>query len=103
MGFRQEVLNAESLRREDPIKSGETKISLSVNEVGEMGRRQTGLPCEERAGELPAVDAASNLNSKPLVKLSKCHLWNFVFELYTSSKQFANCKAVRRPLPAFVM
>ena len=103
MGFRQEVLNAESLRRQDPIKGGETKISLPVYEIGEMGGRQTSLPCEERAGELPAVDAASNLNSKPLVKLSKCHLWNFVFELYTSSKQFAYCKPLYRSLPAFAV
>lgn len=49
---------------------------------------------EKRTGELAAVNTASYFDAEPLVKLRKIHLWIFVFELHTPTKQFADCKAI---------
>lgn len=58
-----------------------------------MRGAQTCLSGEECAGELAPVDTAGYFGAEPLVELRKIHLWNFVFELYTPIKQFADCKA----------
>jgi hypothetical protein len=55
---------------------------------------EAGLVGEESSGELAAVDTASYFHTKPLVKLREIHLWNFVFELHSPLKQFADCKAI---------
>jgi hypothetical protein len=65
-----------------------------MNEVGEMRRTEACLPGEKRAGKLPPIDTAGYFDAEPLVELRKIHLWNFVFELYTPIKQFADCKAI---------
>lgn len=89
----QQVFNTERLGGEDSIEGGETEHSFAVNEVRKMRRAQTSLPREQRAGKLPALDAAGYFHAKPLVELREIHLWNVVCELYTPIKQFADCKA----------
>jgi hypothetical protein len=65
-----------------------------------MGRLESGLASEKRAGKLAAVNASSYFRTKPLVELEKIHLWNFGFKLYTPTKKFADCKASRWILSA---
>ena len=101
IGFRHEVLDAQRLRRQDAVECGQAQVSLSMNEVGKVGSAEAGLPCKERSAELTTLDTAGHLDAKPLVELRKGHLWNFVFKLYTSTNQFADCKAIREPLPDF--
>jgi len=96
--FRQEVFDAEKLSREHTVKRREAELTLATDEIGEMRGPEAGLVGEKRAGELSAVDAANYLSAEPLVELGKIHLWNFVFELCTPIKQFADCKATMRYL-----
>ncbi len=99
--FRKQVFNTEHLHRKDAIERSHAEFAFVMDEVGEMGRTQTCLFCEERAGELSPLDTAADLHAKPFVELRKIHLWNCVFELYTSVNQFADCKALLQCLSVF--
>lgn len=70
-----------------------------MDKVGQMRRTKAGLAGEERSCKLAAINTASYFDAEPLVELRKIHLWNFVFELHTPIKQFADCKAIWRCLP----
>lgn len=98
IAFRQEVFHAEKLRCEHTVKRREAEPTLATDEIGEMRGLEACLPGKERAGELSTVDASNYFCAEPLVKLGKIHLWNFVFELCTPIKQFADCKAAMRYL-----
>lgn len=93
VGLRQQVFNTERLGGEDAIEGGETELSFAPNEIRKMRSAQACLPREQRACKLPALDTAGYFHAKPLVELREVHLWNVDCELYTSNKQFANCKA----------
>lgn len=67
MRLGQEVFDAERLRGEYTIESGETEFALAVNEVGNMRRTQPCLASKEHSGELTAIDAPCYLDPKPLV------------------------------------
>lgn len=92
--LRQKVFDAEQLCGENAIESRKAQLALAVNEIRKMRRAEAGLEGEKRTGKLAAFDAAGYFDAKPLVKLRKIHLWNFVFELHTLIKQFADCKAI---------
>ena len=45
----QDVVDAEGLRGEDAVERGEAKVSLAVDEIGNMRRTQAGLLSEKRS------------------------------------------------------
>src|SRR6185437_13605615 len=74
----QKIFDAEQLCGEDAIESRQAQLALAVNEIRKMRGTEAGLAGEKRTGKLAAFDAAGYLDAKPLAKLRKIHLWNFV-------------------------
>jgi len=70
-----EVGGGEVLRVEDAVHRIEGELAAAVQEVGEVGLAEAGLPREERNAEGAALDSADEFEAEALVDLGNGHLW----------------------------
>jgi hypothetical protein len=71
----QQVGNRKALRGQNAVHRIQRKLTLAVQEIGEVGLPETSLPGQERYAERAALDPAKQFQAEALVHLAKVHLW----------------------------
>lgn len=84
----QEIFGLDFLRSEDAIDGLGRQAPLSVEEVGEVGLSEAGLPGEERHAKGTAPDSAQQFVAKVIVHLDEFHLRIVFYELWIKKVLF---------------
>lgn len=76
----EDLVDGEVLGGENSVEAVEREGSLAIEEVRDVSLAEAGLLSEARPGEGIAVDAADELEPKPLVEIGKVHVEFIVAE-----------------------
>jgi hypothetical protein len=87
-GGGEEIFHAESESGENAVKSCEAEAAPGVEEVGDVGLLEAALPSERGGCDEPAIDAANEFHTQPLMQLKEVHAVGVAKELYTSRREF---------------
>ena len=71
----KQVVGFEVLCGENAVHCIQGKLPAAMEEIGEVGLPESGLPGEQRNTQRPPLDSAKQLQAKTIVHLGEIHVW----------------------------